>query len=316
MALAPTRQGPLSEAELELKPVPVAPETTKFQKFMITFADWSRFQSYLKSEFDPPYAIEDIGVLVSEESGQVWYTTCKDYVNWRWETFGLEVLEFVNSTLEVSQDGSSGKQVHLVLQSRPRVNLQVHPGACTLSISCEGPQDDAQEIADILGWLFDSLRYDDVGTSGSSVIVQSEASETVYQVVAPSSPVRSSFQSNCWLPLFSDRKVISRGKIAHRPQGMRGLEIVLPELLGLSGADLLCSVNGGTYFDGLQSELYPISKDTESQSLQWHLNLAPIATGDNEDEAYDDSCWKGAPSDWFKACTAANITTAKRHFVD
>ena len=284
---------------------------TKIQNFALELRHWPLLKEYLESEFDTPWHLDDIVVLVSDEEN-TWCTTCKNYIEWRWEAFGVGVLVFLNSLLTISQNKSSGLDTEVI--------PQLYSTSGIPSIMVEGLFQAAQEVANILGWVFDSLRlpktYDKIINGDESVVVRFEA-KTIYGVAALSAGDCPWSESNCWRPLFP-RRVISGGRIPERPANMRGLEIEYSLLIAITGVDLPAIEDRGIYLDGYRSALYPILKDAQSQSLQWHLRTVdlPQPTGvENEDSDDDHPNSKSAPLAWYQTLVLNDLIGAKRHFV-
>lgn len=305
---------------------------TKIQNFALELRHWPLLKEYLESEFDTSWHLDDIVVLVSDEEN-TWCTTCKNYIEWRWGAFGVDVLVFLNSVLTISQNKSFSLDTEVVQETTfshmstficiagsDAVIPQLDSNSETPSVMVEGLLQAAQEVAKIIGWVFDSLRlpktYGKIVHGDESVVVRFEA-ETVYGVAALGARDCLWSESNCWRPLFP-RRVVSVGRIPERPADMKGLEIEYSLLVAITGVDLPAIEDRGIYLDGYRSALYPILKDVQSQSLQWHLRTVdpPQPTGDeNEDSDDDHPNSKSAPLVWYQTLVLNDLIGAKRHFV-
>jgi len=305
---------------------------TKIQTFALELRHWPLLKEYLESEFDTPWHLDDTVVLVSDEEN-TWCTTCKNYIEWRWGAFGVDVLVFLNSLLTILQNKSSILDTEVVQETSfshmstficitrsDAVIPQLYSNSEIPSVMVKGLLQAAQEVANILGWVFDSLRlsktYDKIAHRDESVVVRFEA-KTIYGVAALGARDCPWSESNCWRPLFP-RKVISRGRIPERPANMKGLEIEYSLLIAITGVDLPAIEDKGIYLDGYRSALYPILKDAQSQSLQWHLRTVdlPQPTGDESEDSDDDHPnSKSAPLAWYQTLVLNDLIGAKRHFV-
>jgi tetratricopeptide (TPR) repeat protein len=187
--LASIRQdhGRLSEAEKSSYLQSLTLYGTGSHKFVLELRFWNHLKEFFESEFDPPWHLDDIIVIVRDNDGDenTWCTTCKNYIDWRWGSFGSDVLIFVNSLLIISQSHTSGSDAGVVLNTdltfirikslHAAVILQLLSRSDMPSILVKGPRQAAEEVTNVLGWIFDSLSlpqiYDKIVHGDKSVVV-------------------------------------------------------------------------------------------------------------------------------------------------
>jgi hypothetical protein len=323
----------LAEAEKSSEQQSLTPCSTRSHQFVLELRCWDHLRKFVESELDPPWHLNDIIIIVRDNDADenTWCTSCRNYIDWRWGAFGCSILDFVNSLLTISQNDTTGLDAGilpradipctLTKKSSATVILQLLSRSDMLSILVEGSLQAAKEVAEVLGWILDSLRLpptdERLADGYKSVVVKFETMTIIHNVSATSARNVSLSESDCWHPLFPG-KVVSSGRIPERPANMKGLEIEYKLLIAISGVDLPVVEEGGIYLDGYRSALSPILKDLPSESLQWHLETVELPPNDDDDIETTDSEQSNAkakPSAWYKTCTINELEAAKRHFV-
>jgi tetratricopeptide (TPR) repeat protein len=319
------------DLEERMRDVQVSPH------YLLELKAWKFLVEYLDSEFDRHSPVDDIVILVSDESN-AWCTTCKEYVGWKWGIFGVGVLDFLNFLLaqkdsfyNASPLSASGKDLEIEFEGQTMLlrlyslslngaGLTPDESQDTASICVVGPEEAAQTAADVLAWILSALAIppkDDKPAAGEDCVVLRIRSQPIYTISSLSRRPGPLSDSTCWQALFP-RKVVASGSVPPRPPGMKGLEINYSLLVQLSGVDLPVLEKEGLYLDGYNSALYPISYSDDKRCLQWHLSCRPVHTLTVDDGGVLHST-DTSPilyhGEWYKTQNLTDLEAPERHFV-
>lgn len=289
----------------------------------------SRWQGWLRCEWELPSVVRELResqssqvqplletfVTITGSHGNIECATCAQFLQKEWKEAGARALEVLSRGVSFLEDIStdSGES------SKSNENASIYATETHVVIKVDEKRD-AQSFVDAIVWVCAAVRVNtqrraDAGKRSKLqlskvnqmlLIEDAELLALVYGLdkLTECSDQDLEPQTRCWTGLFHS------GIIAFRPlerEWGAGLEIPFDMLLDLSGVENVYHIEGGIVLVGFFTALVPISRDEDTNSIQWHFEEVDGSSG----ELLKPYCLPSMLEDWYKSQDINMLRTSK-----
>ncbi|TGJ87835.1 hypothetical protein E0Z10_g979 [Xylaria hypoxylon] len=237
--------------------------------------DWKPFE-FFESQFEG--RIPQIGSLVTL-TGSAFYaqaTTCKEYLqsNWpaTWESFLHALQSAMDMKAALLGSGSTPEHSSTYINNGDEIKFTFMTDK-TLSVLARGTKKTIIDIAQQISWMSAAFSLSPFGQKvaycDTSLVHDASRTGLRFKVERGFAQLQS-FEESCWLPLFSNA-TLARGFPIPERRGETGLEISIDLMAAIAGVRHAVEYDGGVVMKGFSSMLFPLKRDRETDTVQWHL---------------------------------------------
>ena len=241
-------------------------QSEKHTRTMRLEIDWS-LRNYLLEQFD---SLDDLcsTIVLANHQSSTYATTCKEYVEQVWPTFGLHILSAVQKLAE-SDEGFVEVQVKDTL-------MKLGTEGTKTTVDATGSLVSLSDIFEVMVWLGTACRASPYDSSIAlcEPLVETQSSPNLcfaIQFDLRQMPTENDIAGSapCWPAMFRNPVIAYGYPVPSRQSNETGLEASPELMVALAQTPLRVCYRGHLLLKGFNSMLAPTKRT--NNSVQWHF---------------------------------------------